>query len=578
MAYKYLRLVFASLLVGVTWGCGGDGGSATGETGGQTLIQNASFQITWPTRSRSPLEHSLSSAQSAMVTVKAATAAGQDVSIAVDRDTTKLDSYIGTYQVGQPIKTSVTSLTATFYASAAEQGAAVGTATAAISPNGSSLVISNILLLGVIKAVAVVNPGSLPLGTQNRQLQFTSLDANGNTVAVSAGSAIWAVTSGGTVLSVSKDGLANALISGTATVTATVDGISSPAATITVASAAVSGAYRLVQIPVPNLTDYALAINASNVVIGSQLGSDTYYHAFTWTQAGGVSQLSAGNFQFGNNDTYGTAINSAGQIVGTGFHSIVVGGHAGYNQPVYWPSSSSAPVEPVQLFGSGNLNAGVTTLLGINNAGAMVGATNTGFVNNTVATYWSSPAANPAALSSGSAAGASAFAINTTGLIVGSLQTTNQAGTPTHACVWANASAQPVTLQELPGGNNSTALAINSSGAIVGAETEASSTHALLWTASTSAPIDLGVLTGDLLSLSNVISINDSGTVVWSTQAGVRIYTTSGGIKDLGTMLDSSGTGYTLQYVDSVNVNSYIVGVAKAPGGSIVPVVLIPNP
>lgn len=552
-------------------GCGGDGG---GNGGGNNpaMIQNAAFQITWPGRSRAPVEHNLSSALSVMVTLKGADANGQDVTVAIDRDTSKVSGYTATYQVGRPIRASVSSLSATFFGAAAEQGAAVGTATAAISATGSNLVLASIVVQGAIKSVGVISPGTLTVGTQNRQFQFTSLDGGGNTVAVSAGSAIWTVVTGGSFLTLTKDGIATAVANGTATVTATVDGISSPAANIVVSSTGLAGAYRLVPIPVTNLGGIDFNINASNEVVGSTVDASFNTHAFAWTQASGVTQLKS--FLVSPDRTGAHTLNDAGQIIGS-----VITSQTGpvMQQPVIWPSSGAVPVVAKRISGSGTLNTGQTGLLGINNAGAMVGNTQIGFGENTYATYWSSPDATPVILAQGSAPGAVAWAINAGGLIVGALQSTDPPFTQEHACAWTSSSAQPALLKELPGTARSTALGVNPSGQTVGIDYLASSIHAVLWNSTSADPIDLGLF--DNIGLYTGFAwINDTGAVVWTSPTGPAIYTPAGSIKQLSGMVDTSGNGYTLLGASGINASGTILAVAKNPGGSTILVVLIPTP
>jgi len=575
---------FTSFLLACTFafsllGCGGSGGGG-GSINPNPMIQNASFQVTWPARSRAGVEkgsalvHDLGSALSATVTLKAADANGQDVTVAIDREASHVAAFTGTYLVGKPIKASVSALTAQFFAGHTEQGAVVGTASASIAASGSSLNLADIVLQGVIKKVGIVNPGPLTVGTKNVQLLFTTQDASGNTVAVTPGSAIWSISSGGSYLTLTKDGIGNAVAVGAAQVVATVDGVSSAQASITVVAGGKTGEYRLV--PINTVAGvYNLGINASGEVAGNTLDKSGNNLAFVWTEANGVADLSLGSFQFPNNFTVAQAINDAGQIVGSGFHFITPG--AGYLQPVFWPSGAATPVEPTQTFGSGNLNAGQTSLLGINNSGAMVGNTNTGFVNNSKATYWSSPNAVPVSLAQGSSAGSAAAAINSSGEIVGELQSLNESGSPTHACIWTSSSAAPTMLKELSGGTSSQAIAVNASGEIVGTETEASGLHVLLWTSSSATPKDLGLGEG----LSPVVALNDTGTVVWLSISGTSIsggiYTPAGGIKDLNNLLDSSGAGYTIQSGSGVNNNGWIAGIAKGPTGQITPVVLIPN-
>jgi hypothetical protein len=78
------------------------------------------------------------------------------------------------------------------------------------------------------------------------------------------------------------------------------------------------------------------------------------------------------------------------------------------------------------------------------------------------------------------------------------------------------------------------------------------------------------------------MGLNDAGTVVWSSYSSTSftgsIYTATGGVKDLDTLLDSSGAGYTIQSGSAINTGGWIAAVAKGPGGGITPVVLTPDP
>src|SRR5205085_548697 len=80
----------------------------------------------------------------------------------------------------------------------------------------------------------VINSGPFTVGDSGVQLFAETLDADLNPVAVSAGSVKWTTVSGASHLRVTKDGVATALAVGTTTVNATVDGLVSPDAVLSV--------------------------------------------------------------------------------------------------------------------------------------------------------------------------------------------------------------------------------------------------------------------------------------------------------------------------------------------------------
>src|SRR5262249_15112685 len=155
------------------------------------------------------------------VKLKNASLGGTDVVMNIDRDAAQVNGYTGTYAVPQTIEASVSQLTATFYAQAGEGGAIVGTATASVSPNGTTLNLANFVLTWTIKTVQIQDM-ILHVAEGSSQLNFTALDAQSNVVAVSRGSAIWAIVSGGSHLTLTKDGIANPVAPGLTMVTATV--------------------------------------------------------------------------------------------------------------------------------------------------------------------------------------------------------------------------------------------------------------------------------------------------------------------------------------------------------------------
>jgi len=290
-------------------------------------ISNATFQIAWPMRSRS-LTNPLTSALSVAVVFKQASATGANVTIDIDRDSTQLAAYTGTYTIPQPINPNVLStLSATFYAQAKEGGPVVGTASASATPSGTTVNIASIVLSGLIKHVAVI-PATLTLSSGTTQLTFTTTDGSGNTVAVTPGSAIWAITSGGPYLTLTRDGIASPVAVGSAEVTATVDGISSPQTSITVKLPNISNATFQISWPTRSRSLTSPLTSALSVAVvfkqASAAGADvtmdidrdlTQVAAYTGTYT--ISQPINPNVLGALTATFYAQPTEGGQVVGT---------------------------------------------------------------------------------------------------------------------------------------------------------------------------------------------------------------------------------------------------------------------
>jgi probable HAF family extracellular repeat protein len=192
-------------------------------------------------------------------------------------------------------------------------------------------------------------------------------------------------------------------------------------------------------------------------------------HAFRWTAAGGMEDLTPG---LGRSDcdlietSFANRINRSGAIVGTWYLDV----ECGFAHPFAW---GTAPF-------NGN---GEEFLLanGINDLGEVVGTTwellGTIFA-------WRSFQRNVSLLSlcgpSPYVCDKFALAINDAGIVVGASRTVP--GGPTHAVIWTATSAIQ-DLGTLPGGSESWAYDINALGQAVGRSTTAGgATHATLWT------------------------------------------------------------------------------------------------
>jgi len=91
--------------------------------------------------------------------------------------------------------------------------------------------IGTVTTVNTVKSVTV-NAGQTVINGQTKQLTFTARDAGSAVVAVTPGSALWTITSGSDALSVSKDGIGNALKLGIASAQVVVDGVTSAATTV----------------------------------------------------------------------------------------------------------------------------------------------------------------------------------------------------------------------------------------------------------------------------------------------------------------------------------------------------------
>jgi hypothetical protein len=168
-----------------------------------------------------------------------------------------------------------------FYAQAGGQDAVVGIAqaTVALQPDGSG--IGDVSTTKTVASVAVSTGQTVGVG-QTKDLSFTAKDANGSVVAVTPGSVLLAVTSGANRLQATTGPGVTGLLPGTASVTATVDGVVSPTQAVGVTSDTVVA----ITPPTPSLPING-AQQFTATVTGSTVGANT---GVTWS----VFELTAG--------------------------------------------------------------------------------------------------------------------------------------------------------------------------------------------------------------------------------------------------------------------------------------------
>jgi probable HAF family extracellular repeat protein len=151
--------------------------------------------------------------------------------------------------------------------------------------------------------------------------------------------------------------------------------------------------------------------------------------------------------------------------------------------------------------------------------------------------------------------------INSTGAVVGRAE--RRHGGEARAFIWMLQGGTKL-LGVLPGGDSSTAFAINDSAQVVGSSNTQNQLHAFQWTAARRL-VDLGTLPGD--TDSEAFGINNPGQIVGysSGPSGQRAFITdaSGVLQNLGTLPGDNGS-----QGNDINDAGTVVGVSSNPEGT----------
>lgn len=173
------------------------------------------------------------SARSAKITIKKASINDQsDVVFIANRDSTKPGSHSATYESGQGIYTGKRNIVIEFYTLPEAAGNIVASASALIGIESNGQIQQAITLERKVGSVEVAAGQIVTAGTQI-YLTYTVKDIAGNVIAVAPGSAQFTVTTGSDKVTTVGE-VATGKSGGTASVTATVDGLTSAPSEITI--------------------------------------------------------------------------------------------------------------------------------------------------------------------------------------------------------------------------------------------------------------------------------------------------------------------------------------------------------
>jgi probable HAF family extracellular repeat protein len=255
------------------------------------------------------------------------------------------------------------------------------------------------------------------------------------------------------------------------------------------------------------------------------------------------------------------AINGSADVVGstTSFAT-------GNTTAVEWPDSAT-PTDLGAQLGLQNL-VNSPALTSINDNGLITGfGSNRGDVGFTIS---GTTVTKLPALPNGGV-DVEPIAVNNSGLIVGQADTTTS---DFQAAEWQN--GKVTALAQLTGSLTSEALAVNSTGAAVGADvlTSDSDAHAVLFANGTVTDLKApgtGTSGGD--SVAN--AINDNGVIVGGGANGHAFVYQNGQSTDLNNLI-APGSGVTLLNATGINNNGVIVGTASNSAGQTVGFELTP--
>lgn len=514
-SWRFLALILSLTLTAVV-GCGG------GSRGGGPTTTTTSLDVNWPARTRDI--SAPASALAAVATIPGAKPGGGDVVWTINRDPGTA-AYTGHY-TSDPVTIGAYQVSVKFFAQPDGTGSVVGVASSPVTiAPGHSL--GTLLTVGTVTSVTLAPNQRVGIG-QTVDLAYTVKDASGNLLAVTPGSAVFSQSSGAGALSVTPSGSATGLTLGSAAVTASVDGVSSPPVQVLAAPS-----YTVTDLGVlPGMSSsYATALNNQGQVVGYSGNLDAQQngpsHPFLY-QSGQLTDLSP--TVFGTNIGAARSINDAGAIVGLAVdpargtaEGFLLNGSAltdlgpGGGQSINRTGQVVIGL-PAKLWQNGTATvlsppSGISSLAGIaiSDAGAIVaqGILSDGSLHTVLVT-----GGTATDLSTFGGVDSLPSAIGSAGQIVGRIDTDNQ-GTST-PFLWQNGTVTRLGL--LPGDNFGLASGINTSGMVVGKSGRGSGTsfisRAFVWQNGTLLDLNDLIPTNSGWVLEAASAINDHSQIV----------------------------------------------------------------
>lgn len=281
------RVLILALLLTTAPGCGG---GSSGGSGSSTRTAIPRVTIHWPARSRAT--NSFSSALSVIIRMKAASVRNQDIVLTVDRANNATE-YTETYLSNTDAKVGSWRLEAEFHAERGGAGAVVGTAAGQIAMDAQGNV-PDIATQGAIAQVEIQSGQSILVGQQT-DLTFRATAANGDLIALTAGSLQYTVSAGADKARFSG-GYVEGIAPGNATLVPSVDGITGPPQVVKITSnATVDVTPNPITLgPGGTVTFQATVTNAPNTAViwsvdeGAAGGTITANGVYTAPNANGV--------------------------------------------------------------------------------------------------------------------------------------------------------------------------------------------------------------------------------------------------------------------------------------------------
>lgn len=306
----------------------------------------------------------------------------------------------------------------------------------------------------------------------------------------------------------------------------------------------------------------AFGINDAGNVVGWATTTGGQRHAFVYSK-GLMTDLGT---LVGGTTSQAYAINDQDVVAGSSGINGLGNGFPEITQGFTWQQGTMTSAGALFCPCSFNVRYGTSALAGINDSGEAVGWSGT--VRGSAVLHsisWNSGTLQDLGGGAGDWSISHLYAVNSSGQMVGDYAlNAGQLGTSTfdhQAALWQSDGTRQ-SLGLLPGYTSSVALAINSSGVVVGwsGTADGSQSHAFLWR--NGSMQDLGVLPGD--ANSQALGINGRDEVVgWSGNADSSVshafLWSAGKMHDLNDLV-RDGSGWVLQQAAGINVVGQIIG------------------